>query len=423
MPNHSSNGTATDSNQATTSPSRRYAALVFVLTFGLMLSDYMSRQVINAVFPTLKAEWSLTDGQLGMLVSVVALLVGVMSFPIALLADRVGRVKAATAMAVIWGLATVACGLTGNFMQMLIARAVLGLGEAGYGSAGGAILVSVFPPRLRATVIGAFFSAGLFGSVLGVAIGGAIAQQYGWRLAFISIGGAGLLLAVIYPLLVKEPPPQAQSSRDMPLPEVIRNLFATRTARWNYLGSGLQMFVQGSLLAWLPSFFNRHHGMELGDAALHAAAVLLVGAFGMMFCGAIADRASRHNQVNRLRYPAAYALLACPLLIIAFSMPAGPLQIAVIAVGAFFTGGHAGPCGAVATDVTNPAIHATVIATVALANNLLGLAPGPYLTGVMADQLELDRALQLMPLVGIAAAAAFMLAARHYDNDRNRQNL
>ena len=138
----------------------------------------------------------------------------------------------------------------------------------------------------------------------------------------------------------------------------------------------------------------------------------------MMVCGAIADRASVRTPRNRLRLPALYALLACPLLITAFAMPPGPLQITVIAVGAFFTGGHAGPCGAVATDVTNPAIHATVIATVALANNILGLAPGPVLTGVAADSIGLDHALQLMPLVGLVAAVAFLQAARYYDNDR-----
>ena len=397
---------------------RRYAGLVFLLTFGLMLSDYMSRQVINAVFPILKIEWSLTDSQLGMLVSVVALLVGVMSFPIALLADRVGRVKAVTTMAVVWGLATVWCGLTGNFLQMLLARSLVGLGEAGYGGAGGAILVSVFPARHRATVIGAFFSGGLFGSVLGVALGGLIAQHYGWRMAFIVIGGSGLFLAVAYPMLVKEPARVGHAIAAIPLRTVITALFASRTARWNYVGSGLQMFVQGSLLAWLPSFFNRHHGMEVAEAALYAAFVLLTGAVGMMVCGAIADRASVRTPRNRLRLPALYALLACPLLITAFAMPPGPLQIAVIAVGAFFTGGHAGPCGAVATDVTNPAIHATVIATVALANNILGLAPGPVLTGIGADRIGLDHALQLMPLVGLVAAVAFLQAARYYDNDR-----
>ncbi len=98
--------------------SRLYAWTVFALTFGLMLSDYVSRQVITPIFPFLKQDWSLTDTQLGALVSVVALIVGVGSIPIALLADRWGRVKSITAMAGLWGLATIGCGLSQNYGQL-----------------------------------------------------------------------------------------------------------------------------------------------------------------------------------------------------------------------------------------------------------------------------------------------------------------
>jgi MFS family permease len=154
-----------------------YAWVVFALTFALMISDYMSRQVINTVFPSLKSEWALSDIQPGMLVSVVALTVGVMSFPISLLADRWGRVKAATLMAIVWGLATVACGLSGSFLAMFVARALVGLGESGYGGVGMAILLSVFPRHLHASVVGAFLAAALFGSVLGVMVGGVLASR------------------------------------------------------------------------------------------------------------------------------------------------------------------------------------------------------------------------------------------------------
>ena len=94
--------------------SRAYAWIAFALVVGLMLSDYLSRQVINAVFPFLKAEWSLSDAQLGSLASIVALVVGVMTVPVALVADRVGRVRSATVMALVWGLATIGCGLAGS---------------------------------------------------------------------------------------------------------------------------------------------------------------------------------------------------------------------------------------------------------------------------------------------------------------------
>jgi MFS family permease len=158
-------------DDASKTATRRLRLIAFALTFGLMLSDYMSRQVMNAVFPFLKIEWTLTDTQLGSLVSVVALTVGVMSFPLSLVADRVGRVKSAAAMAVVWGLATIACGLSGNFMMMFIARASSALASR--------LAAALARPSWRtcfrcACIDGAghLLAAGLFGSMLGVAAGG-----------------------------------------------------------------------------------------------------------------------------------------------------------------------------------------------------------------------------------------------------------
>ena len=183
---------------------RIYPWVVFALTFGLMLSDYLSRQVIGAVIPALKVDWGLLDSQLAMLVSVVSLVVGVLTVPMSLVADRWGRVKSITLMAFVWCLATVACGLAQSHGQLLWARAFVGLGEAAYGAAGAALLAHVFPARQRAAVLGAFLSASLFGSVLGVVLGGTVAAQSGWRMAFFVVGAPGLLLALIYPLVVRD---------------------------------------------------------------------------------------------------------------------------------------------------------------------------------------------------------------------------
>ena len=181
-----------------------YAWVVFALTFGLLISDYMARQVLNAVFPLLKAEWSLTDGQLGFLSGVVALMVGLLTCPISLLADRLGRVKSIAIMAGLWSIATLLCGLAQNYEQMLAARVLVGVGEAAYGSVGIAVIIGVFPKHLRATLTGAFMAGGLAGQVLGVAVGGAVAATHGWRTAFLAIGAGGLLLALVNPWLVRE---------------------------------------------------------------------------------------------------------------------------------------------------------------------------------------------------------------------------
>lgn len=174
--------------------SKAYAWTVFALTFGLMLSDYLSRQAMGAVFPFLKVEWGVSDSQLGGLVSIVSLVVGVMTIPFSLIADRWGRVKSITVMAFVWCLATIACGLATNYTEMLIARAVVGFGEAAYAGAGAALLAHTFPVAKRSAVLGAFQSAALFGSVLGVIIGGAVATQFGWRYAFLPLVRQGWCL-------------------------------------------------------------------------------------------------------------------------------------------------------------------------------------------------------------------------------------
>jgi MFS family permease len=182
---------------------RRYAWIVFALTFGLLISDYMSRQVLNAVFPLLKAEWALSDSQLGLLSGIVALMVGLLTFPLSLLADRFGRVRLVL-MAVLWSLATLGCALAQDYPQMFIARFLVGVGEAAYGSVGIAVVVAVFPRDMRATLAGAFMAGGMFGSVLGMALGGVLAEHLGWRWAFAGMALFGLLLALLYPLIVKE---------------------------------------------------------------------------------------------------------------------------------------------------------------------------------------------------------------------------
>ena len=400
---------------------RARAWLAFALVIGLMLSDFMSRQVISAVFPFLKDEWSLSDAQLGSLASVVALVVGVMTFPVSLLADRFGRVRGVVAMAIVWGLATIGCGLAHDFTTMFIARALVGLGEAGYGSAGGAILTSLFPACLHATVMGSFLAAALFGSVLGVVAGGLIAEGLGWRMAFVTVGAGGLLLAVVFPFAIREAPgPVGAGAPLPPLRTIVRDLFRLRAANFTYLASGLNMFAQVSVLTWAPSYLNRYYGLDPAGAALGAGLLLMVAGVGMALGGVLVDRLSTDRPRRRLFIPAIYSAASSIVLLSAFSLPPGPLQFALIVCGLLVGAGYAGPAGAVVADVHDRAIRATALATLALANNLIGLAPGPWVTGLLADARGLDAAFRVVPLTGLLAALFFVAASRHYESDRRR---
>src|SRR6476646_9898240 len=198
---HSVPGVATEASVAAR-VSRAFAWTVFGLTLALLLSDYMSRQVLNAVFPLLKSDWQLSDTQLGSLSGIVALMVGLLTFPLSLLADRWGRVRSLTVMALLWSLATFACGLADRYAEMFAARFLVGVGEAAYGSVGIAVILSIFPARLRATLTGAFTSGGMFGSVLGMGIGGVVAARLGWRWSFWVMAAFGIVLVIAYRLVV-----------------------------------------------------------------------------------------------------------------------------------------------------------------------------------------------------------------------------
>ena len=404
-----------------------YSWLVFALTFGLLISDYMARQVLNAVFPLLKAEWALSDTQLGALSGVVALLVGLLTFPLSLLADRWGRVRSITLMAVLWSVATLICGVAQSYGQMLGGRILVGLGEAAYGSVGIAVVVSVFPKSMRATLSAAFMAGGLLGQVLGVGIGGQIAAAHGWRTAFIVIALAGLVIALVYPILVK---PRRLNAIAEALGNVaggtagkrpsLKTLFRGRSLLCAYVGSGLQIYVAGAIPAWLPTYFHRYHGLSIGDAAGRAALFLLIAGLGMILCGMLSDRLSRRRPVAKYSLSVAYSLGSAVAVALAFTLPVGPVQLVALGVAVFLAASTTGPAGAMVADLTPVQIHATAFATLTLANNIFGLAPGPILTGRLADSWGLLGAFQVLPIASLAAAAVFLLGRGAYEADLRR---
>lgn len=408
---------------------RRYAWIVFALTFGLLISDYMSRQVLNAVFPLIKNEWALTDSQLGLLSGIVALMVGLLTLPLSILADKFGKVKSLTFMAVLWSLATLGCAIAESYEQMLFARFLVGVGEAAYGSVGIAVVVAVFPRDMRATLASSFMAGGVFGSFLGMALGGVLAEHFGWRWAFGGMAIFGLVLASIYPVLVKEkkigtiPKEELAQQKKETKKNHLRTIYSSRSVIATYIGSGLQLFVGGSVIVWFPSYLNRYYGMATDKAGVLAAVIVLSSAVGTILCGMLCDRVGKDRPDRKVTLAIIYCLLGCVLLLIAFALPAGTVQLVMIALGMFMALGTNGPSSAMVANLTHNAVHSTAFATLTLFNNFLGLALGPLVIGKLSDAIGLHSAFQVMPAVSILAAAVFFYAKRHYLKDVTRFNL
>jgi predicted MFS family arabinose efflux permease len=400
--------------------SRRYAWIVFGILFALMVVDYVDRQIVVSMFPHFKAQWGLSDGQLAGLVSVVATTVALGTVPISLLADRWSRAKSIFLMVLVWSGATIACAFASGYAELLAARAVVGIGEAAYGAVGAALLASLFPSRMRSTILGAFLSASLVGSVLGVALGGVIAQHYGWEIAFGLAGTVGLLLALLFIGIVRdrEPGDRDEHARIGSLKSVAAALLRPRTMLVTCVAGGLQLVMVAATYAWMPSLLHRGYAMAPDVAGLTTAALVVCGGIGALVCGILADRLGARGKANRLYVPAAASTLTAALMWTAFTaFPAGAAQFALIVAGATVMTGTIGPAAAAVVDVVRPALRGTAASILALAQNLLGLAAGPLLTGLLSDRYGLAFALSVAPLFCVGAACAFVMAARTYEAD------
>jgi MFS transporter, Spinster family, sphingosine-1-phosphate transporter len=409
---------------------RAQAWFAFAMTVGLMLFDYIDRQVIVSLFPYLKANWGPSDTQLGALVSVVSVTVALGALPVALLADRTNRVRSIVVMAAVWSLATISCMVTRNYSQLLAARSIVGLGEAGYGSVGAALIASHFPQRMRGALLAAFFASASLGSVIGVMLGGLIAARWGWQAAFGVVGFPGLVLALLY-LRVRDyqtvelAPTLNNATRSFGelVRDVVRMMTRSRTLLLVCVGAAAQLIVVSAVWSWLPSFLNRVHGVEPAQAGVKAALVVLCGAAGSIVWGAVVDRAGTSRPRTKLTVLALICVAAFAVLSFAFGAPrldlalSAPAQFAIIAFGGFLMTCTVGPVAAIVIDVVHPGLRVTGCAVLTLFQNLLGLAAGPFIAGALSDALGLEPALTAMPAFGLLAALVFVFAAHSYEEE------
>jgi predicted MFS family arabinose efflux permease len=289
---------------------------------------------------------------------------------------------------------------TRNYSQLLAARATVGLGEAGYGSVGAALIASHFPTRMRSALLAAFFASASVGSVLGVMLGGLIATRWGWQAAFGVVGFPGLLLALLY-LKVRDyrtvelTPALDRATRSIGevAGHIVKVLTRSRTMLWVCVGAAAQLIVVSAVWSWLPSFLNRVHGIDPAQAGVKAALVVLSGAIGSIVWGAVVDRAGARRP--RAKF-AALALLCVATLAILASAFGAPLF--------------------------GIALSAPAQSVLALFQNLLGLAIGPFIAGLLSDAWGLQPALTAMPAFGVLAAVSFLIAGRSYEADKQRAN-
>ena len=371
---------------------KKYSYYVLMLLFALMAFDIMDRQVITALLGSLKAAWGLSDKQIALLMGSVNISIALLAFPSAFMVDRWSRKNMVGIMAMFWGLATLACAFTGNYAQLLFLRFLVGAGEAGYGPGSSSIIQSYFPPRKINGVLGFMLAAVPIGGLIGVIVGGVIVQHWGWRHAFGVVALPGILVAILV-FFIKEPArvvitrvsEVSGQKEEMPLRAVLKKIFTTPTLVCIYLAMASTLLFTVCLANWTPSYFARMEGLSPQAAAFKAAGIMLVQAAGAWVGGIIADRAVRKSSHAHLLCAAFYMLMVFLGFGIGFTIVPQHMVYLILLISSFFSGAMFGPAYNSVMRVSPNGARATAIGLLVVVQNVLGMAFGLILSGVLSD--------------------------------------
>lgn len=407
---------------------RHYVLIMVTLVYVL---NYMNRQMVNVVLPQIKAEFHLSDTQLGLLAGpVFAVVYALLGLPLAQLADRVNRRKLIAATLVMFSAATFASGLVINYLQLLVARFTTGIGEAGTSPAAASMISDYYPPEQRATAL-SLYSGGLnLGLLIAFFGGGWFAQHYGWRAALMAAGLPGLPLLLLFLFTVSEPRRgQAESLKDTDAAPGLWSAFvclaSLRSFRYIVLGASLCAFAGYAGLSFNPLFLARTH--HLTPVQIGTTLALLTGVFGFLgtlSAGWIADRLGKRDSPWGMYVSALGAILAAPFFPLVYLAPGPGLAIAAAVVPFALSTSYMGPSFAALQGLSPLRIRAKAQAIFLLLVNLIGLGLGPQWVGLMSDALRpalgndsLRWAMltTVVPLLG--GGVSFWLAARAVRQD------
>lgn len=369
---------------------RRWALFLLVLVY---LFNFIDRTIIGTLGQAIKDDLKISDFQLGILGGLVfALFYSALGLPIARLAERRNRVTIIAVAAAFWSLMTTLCGFAQGYAHLLMARLGVGVGEAGYVPAAQSVITDYYPPEKRSSAL-AIFNLGIpLGNMFGAFAAGAVAQTWGWRMAFIIVGLPGVVLGLIIKLTVKEPPrgqfDTAIADRPQPLGQVLRLLLAKPVFRHMMMGCGLCAFGGYSLMQFVHPFFVRNFELPYAHAAVLQGLIGGVGTgVGMLIGGFLPDRIGKTDKRWYLWVPAIGGLLAAPVYWAGLMSPLWPVSFAVVMLGGVFQYFYLSPTYAVAHNMVDARMRASATAILILAMNIIGLMCGPSFTGFMSDLL------------------------------------
>ena len=378
------------------------ATFAVVILTAMNLLNYLDRYVPSAVKDLFKKDLELTDAQTSFPLTAFVIVYMLASPVFGSLSDRwPRRVLIATGVA-LWSLATASAALAQGFWMFLLARALVGVGEAAYATLSPPLLSDFYPSERRNRILTVFYVAIPVGSALGFILGGKLGVEYGWRWAFLIAGLPGLLAAGLV-LLVREPgrgrfdtdagePPPAW-------PEALRLLARNREYILAVAGYTAVTFASGAMADWFPTFLHRNHGMGIDEAGMVVGTSAVVGGLGGTVAGGfLADRLRAFTRHPYLALCAVATALATVFAAAALFVQSQAAVVACIYLGQVFLWFYNAPVNAILVNTVPSRLRARAFSLSILSIHILGDAISPAIVGLISDRSGLLSGLVLIPL-------------------------
>lgn len=404
------------------------------LLFTIYTLNYLDRQIVNILAEPIKRDLGLADWQLGMISGLAfALFYTTLGIPLAQWADRPAndRSRLISLSLATWSGMTMLCAGAANFVQMMLARIGVGVGEAGCSPAAHSLISDIVPAERRATALGIYSLGVPIGKLAGMVLGGWVAHHYGWRTAFLVVGAPGLLIALLAWSTMTDPRRTgavSSAGSALTFPETWAALRKSPLFWLVTFACGLTAFIGLGMAAFVGSFVIRVHGLTVDQAGLYLGLCMgLAGALGSWLGGLICDRLGRRNPRLHMLLPGVAALGGGAF--VTLGVFAGGLvqALALLSIAAFCFSFWYGPVFSAVQGVAPPSGRATAASIHLFVVNGIGFGLGPVTIGALSDAFSraaplgemlgeadgLRWAIAVGALASLGSAALFFVAARH----------
>jgi MFS family permease len=389
--------------------------LVLALLLLAYIFNFLDRQILGILATPIKADLHFTDTQFGVIAGPpFAILYSLLGVPLALLADRTSRSAVIAGSLAVWSGFTALCGVAGGFWQLFLFRLGVGMGEAGGVAPSYALIADYFPPERRARAM-AIYSFGVpLGLGLGTLLGAYITHWLSWRAAFLVMGLAGIALAPVMLLAVRDLPKEGRCKEGQAAPlRQVFPLLARKPSFWLMAFASSFSSLSGyGLAVWTPSVLMRSFKLDLVSTGQFMGSLLLIGGTAGVFAGGwFADRLGTKDVRWYARLPAIAWLITTPAFLLGFASPslwiAWPLFLLPNALNILWLG----PVTTAVQHLAPRHMRSSASASFLFINNLIGLGVGPLLIGSVSDLLKTRYGIESLRYAAMGSTFFYLLAA------------